>query len=490
MTAVSEKIFIIDYIINANKKKEKKHFSQNLSKNKKGEKKVKSESKVQKVMPIIMLVFVLALSMQEAFNICAPIIAEDFKINSSDVSFISAVALLTMGVANIVYTALSDFISIKKLLVSGIAIQVTGSLAGIFFSNSVLAVIFFRAIQMAGGSCAFALLILTATRYLNENIRMKYYGFNGACFSGGQMLGILFGGIFATYFGWRYLFIVPAMSVVCIPFIIKYLPEDSKEEKRKIDFTGIFLMATLALFISLYFNTMNSYIFLISILVAGVFLFYINKNKNAFITIEFFKNWKYMLVILVVLITYLTQGSYSFLFSFMVSKVHGIEPSKISMILLPSYAVSMIIGIFGSKITQKIGITKTLVTALGNMALGLVLGSIFLDKSIVVLILISCLFNGGFAILYTPVMTLVINSLPEKMRGTGLGFFNLSIKIASSTGIVITGKLLTLEILKNQGFINNMSKAGMVYSNILLIFLVIICVSFITVNIVKKFLIK
>ena len=319
---------------------------------------------------------------------------------------------------------------------------------------------------------------------------MKYYGYNGACFSGGQMLGILFGGIFATYLGWRYLFIVPAMSAVCIPFIMKYLPEDSKEEKRKIDFTGIFLMATLALFISLYFNTMNSHIFMISLLVAGVFLFYISKNKNAFITIEFFKNWKYMLVILVVLITYLTQGSYSFLFSFMVSKVHGIEPSRISMILLPSYAVSMVIGIFGSRITQKIGITRTLVTALGSMALGLVAGSIFLDKSIVVLILVSCLFNGGFAILYTPIMALVINSLPEKMRGTGLGFFNLSIKIASSTGIVITGKLLTVEFLKNNGLIGSMSEAGVIYSNILLIFLIVVSVSFVTVNIIKKVLIK
>lgn len=451
---------------------------------------MKDESKVQKVMPMIMLVFVLALSMQEAFNICAPIIVKDFKITSSDVSFISAIALLTMGVANIVYTALSDFISIKKLLVVGILIQTISSLAGIIFSNSFIAVIFFRALQMAGGSCAFALLILTATRYLDENVRMKYYGFNGACFSSGQMLGILFGGIFATYLGWKYLFFIPAMSIITIPAILKYLPEDSKEEKRKIDFLGIFLMATLALFISLYFNTLNSYLFMISIIIAGIFLFYISKNKNAFITIDFFRNWKYMLVILVVLITYLTQGSYSFLFSFMVSKVHGIEPSKISMILLPSYIVSMIIGILGSRITQKIGITKTLVTALGSMALGLILGSMFLDKSIALLIIVSCLFNGGFAILYTPIMTLVINSLPEKMRGTGVGFFNLAIKIASSTGIVITGKLLTVKFLQENSIISGVSSVGMVYSNILLVFLAIIFASFVTVNIIKKILIK
>lgn len=343
---------------------------------------------------------------------------------------------------------------------------------------------------MAGGTCSSALLILTATRYLDETTRMKYYGFNTACFSGGQLFGILLGGIFATYLGWKYLFIVPAFSLASIPFIMKYLPEDSREEKTKIDFLGISLMAALSLLISLYFNVMDIRLLFASAAVAVIFLVYISKNQNAFITIDFFKNWKYMLVILVVLVTYSTQGSYSFLFSFMASEVHGIEASRISMILLPSYAVSMAIGIMGSKITQKAGVTKTLAMALGSMALGLVLGSFFLDKSVILLAVMSCLFNGGFSILYTPIMTLVINSLPERMRGTGLGFFNLCIKITSSTGIVITGRLLTLSALQGKSLVSSMPVAGKAYSNILLIFLCVVVVSFVTINIVKKFLIK
>lgn len=451
---------------------------------------MEKENKVQKAMPMIMLAFILAGSLQEAFNICAPLIADNFKISSSDVSLISAVALLTMGVFMIIYTALSDFISVKKLLITGITVQVVASICGMIFNQSFLALIIFRAIQMAGGTCASALLILTATKYLPENIRMRYYGFTTACFSGGQLLGILIGGIFATYLSWKYLFIVPAISIISIPFIKKYLPEDSKAKNNKIDFLGIFMMATLALFISLYFNLMDTKILLLCGAIAILFLTYISKNRNTFITIDFFKNWKYMLVILVVIIIYLTQGSYSFLFSFMVSKVHQIEPSKISLLLLPSYIISMLIGIIGSKITQRIGVTKTLITGLGSMGLGLAIGSFSLDKSVILLVVMSCLFNGGFSILYTPVVTLVINSLPEKMRGTGVGFFNLCIKITSSTGIVITGKLLTLTSLQETSFISNISYNAKVYSNILIIFLGIIFLALITVNIVKKFLIK
>ena len=150
----------------------------------------------------------------------------------------------------------------------------------------------------------------------------------------------------------------------------------------------------------------------------------------------------------------------------------------------------MTIGILGSKITKKIGVFKTLITGLESMFLGLLIGSFLLDKNILPLIIMSCLFNGGFSILYTPIMTLVINSLPLKMRGTGLGFFNLCIKITSSTGIVITGKLLTINSLQDNAFITNISKNAIVYSNILLIFIGIIFTSFITVSIIYKSLIK
>lgn len=111
-----------------------------------------------------------------------------------------------------------------------------------------------------------------------------------------------------------------------------------------------------------------------------------------------------------------------------------------------------------------------------------------MEKNMAVLVVMSCLFNGGFSILYTPIMTLVINSLPERMRGTGLGFFNLCIKITSSTGIVITGQLLMMQGLQNASIVSGVSHAAAIYSNILLIFCGVVIVSLITANIIKRFL--
>ncbi|MGL9986485.1 MULTISPECIES: MFS transporter [Enterococcus] len=444
------------------------------------------KQEVKKAMPMIMLAFVLAGSMQEALNISAPLIIKDYAIDSAAVSMIAAVAMLTMGVSYVFYTALSDYISIKKLLIIGTLISAVGSLGAVFLSQSFIWLVIFRAIQMAGGTSASALLILTATRYLDVNTRMKYYGYNTACFSGGQIVGILAGGLFASYLEWKYLLILPLVSIITIPFVIKYLPDDAGEGKRKIDFIGISLLAGLSLLISLYFNLMNTNILLLAVVLAVVFLLYISKNNNAFITIDFFKNKSYMLVMLIVLVTYITQGSYSFLFSFMASNIHQIQPSQISMVLLPSYFVSMIIGIFGGRITQKVGVFPTLNLGLGSMFVGLLIGSFYLDKSLIVLLLVSTLFNGGFSILYTPVMTLVMDSLPESMRGTGLGFFNLCIKITSSSGIVITGRMLASPSLQKHSIIQGVSQSAVVYSNVLLAFLLMTVISILTINLGKR----
>lgn len=444
------------------------------------------KQEVKKAMPMIMLAFVLAGSMQEALNISAPLIIKDYAIDSAAVSMIAAVAMLTMGVSYVFYTALSDYISIKKLLIIGTLISAVGSLGAVFLSQSFIWLVIFRAIQMAGGTSASALLILTATRYLDVNTRMKYYGYNTACFSGGQIVGILAGGLFASYLEWKYLLILPLVSIITIPFVIKYLPDDAGEGKRKIDFIGISLLAGLSLLISLYFNLMNTNILLLAVVLAVVFLLYISKNNNAFITIDFFKNKSYMLVMLIVLVTYITQGSYSFLFSFMASNIHQIQPSQISMVLLPSYFVSMIIGIFGGRITQKVGVFPTLNLGLGSMFVGLLIGSFYLDKSLIVLLLVSTLFNGGFSILYTPVMTLVMDSLPESMRGTGLGFFNLCIKITSSSGIVITGRMLASPSLQKHSIIQGVSQSAVVYSNVLLAFLLMAVISILTINLGKR----
>ena len=63
--------------------------------------------------------------------------------------------------------------------------------------------------MIAGGTCGSGLMIITVTRYIREEEHARYYGFNTACVSISQALGVLLGGFFATFIGWRFGLLIP-----------------------------------------------------------------------------------------------------------------------------------------------------------------------------------------------------------------------------------------------------------------------------------------
>ncbi len=96
---------------------------------------MEEKNNIEKVMPMIMIVFILAGTLMEGFNISAPMISKDYEISSSTVSILSSVSLLVMGVAYMIYASLSDFLSVRKLMIIGIVILSLGSAVGFFFNR-------------------------------------------------------------------------------------------------------------------------------------------------------------------------------------------------------------------------------------------------------------------------------------------------------------------------------------------------------------------
>ncbi len=69
------------------------------------------------------------------FNIISPQLIVDFKIDSSTVSLLSMIGMLMMGIASVVYSTLSDSVSIRKLMIFGISLLNIGALLSLLFSN-------------------------------------------------------------------------------------------------------------------------------------------------------------------------------------------------------------------------------------------------------------------------------------------------------------------------------------------------------------------
>lgn len=172
-----------------------------------------------------------------------------------------------------IYATLSDSISIRKLIIFGVLIMCISSVLGFVFSHSFIMVVISRALQTFGGTSASALLIITVTKYLDEKTQVKYYGYNTACVQASMALGVLGGGFLSTYVSWRFLFLLPLITLLLVPSLLKNLPEDSKKTERKLDIAGISLISFITILLTLYFNNLNIILLLLSLFSIVLFVF-------------------------------------------------------------------------------------------------------------------------------------------------------------------------------------------------------------------------
>lgn len=438
---------------------------------------------------MIMLVFISSATMISVINIIAPQLTVDFGISPTTVSLLSMVAMLMMGVASVAYSTLSDFISIRRLMVFGVCLLNLGAVVGFLAAGRnfylLLAAV---AVMITGGTCGSGLMIILVTRYIHEREHAKYYGFNTACVSISQASGILLGGFFATYIGWRFAFLIPLVSLAALPSIIRYIPDEKIQKDGCLDIAGLVLLVGFTFMISMYFNMGSLLYLLISLVLLVVFFIYISKSSKAFININFFRNKNYVTAILLVALTFGIQNAFAFLFPFMAQGIYKSALDKVSLLLLPSYLFAAVIAMNSGRIVRHFKSFQTLCGALVIASAALIFSAFGADKGVIVLAVCACLFAGGFSLVYAPFMEIVIATLAPEQVGVGIGFFNLMTSIGPSILITLTGKMMSSgSFTHSLGLVKG---NAVLYSNILLVFMAVLLLVFIILNGKKKIFCK
>lgn len=447
---------------------------------------MQNKNYVYKVMPLLMLIMVCSASMLNAFSVIPSLLSQEFGLSAAIISRQTVAITLAMGVGGIAYASLADYVSIKRLLLVGICILSVGALMGFFFSGNFLMVVIASAVEIFGGQCSAATLLLVAVRYLDEQRCNKYYGYYMACINGSQLLGVLLGGVLASYVGWRYIFLFPLLSLLAIPSIIRYMPEDSKTSEQKVDILGIGILSMFTFFMTFYFNGQNILFLILAILLCIILCVYVKYRKNAFIKPDFFRNKKYTTAIILGGLMSSLLVAYPFLFSFLAAALHGLDAGTVSMLLLPSYAVAMVVAASAGKITAKLNIYKSMLIALFMSLVALIVEAIFMEKSVVLLVVGSCVFSAGLSLYSPTVQELIFQALPPDKTGVGSGIFGLIFNIGMSLGAAITGALLGSQILQQNTIIPGVGATAAIYSNILLAFTTVIILGAIIITVNKK----
>lgn len=434
------------------------------------------EAKIKKAVPAVLALMIFALVIDNSFKIISPDLAKAFNISASTVSWQVTLAGLVIGIGAIVYASLSDSISVRTLLAIGILLICVGSLLGFIFQKSFLMVVVSRIIQAAGLGSAETLYVIFVAKYFKESEHKKYLGFSTSSYAISQVIGTITGGYISTYLSWQVLFLIPLLTLIILPFILKYIPKE-KVKAKNVDFIGFILVASVAATLMLFVSEFQ-WIFLVGFIIALIlFLIYISKNKNAFISIKFFTNRNFISVLLVAFVIYSVQLAFIFMFPFLVESIYHYRLDQISLLLVPSYVLAATVGALSGKVAKKIGSKQCIEMAIIGIIISLILGAFFIETSVWVFVFVMILFSSSFALMYAPMIDTLTRTISKEKTGTAIGFYNFCLNIATSIGITYVAVFMESKSLgKNiTGLFNN--AISIQYSNVLLVLAVISAVA-------------
>ena len=447
------------------------------------------ERKIFKVMPWLFFLQFMQWFNENLFFISLPNITSFFGMTVAGSSWVISIAGIAFGVGCGVYAVLADITSMRKIFLFGVILFLTGSIIGFIFSDIFWMVIIARLIQTAGSGVVPACLFLFIIKYIPGKHKVRYFGYSAAVFQLSAALGNVAGGFVSQHLPWKYCFLFPLIIVICIPAFVKYLPTEEFESK-KIDVLGALLLAMVIILIISAISTLNVYIFGITLLLIIVFIFNSRSQNKAgnepFINMTHFKNYKFVLGLLIGIMIMAVQTGVFFVFPFLMIDIYNMSPVYIGIMYLPANCFAFFSGIFAGKIAEKIGKANCAIFGMIISGTGILIFSLCMGLSLKFMIWALIMFSSGYPFFFSGFMATFSQFLPAKHEGVCIGIYNILTNLQASIfpvvlGIVISANLFDVRILS---IMDNISVIN--FSNIFLLFVVLFIISLILFKLLMK----
>lgn len=409
---------------------------------------------------------------ETVFNVALPDIAGQFGITPALANWVNTSFILSFSVGSAVYGKISDRFGSKKLLMFGLLVYSGGSLLG-FLAHMYLPALFAaRFIQGIGASSVPALIMVMITRFIGPNSRGKAFGMVGSLVALGEGIGPALGGLITQYVHWSFLFMIPIMTLVVLPFLYKILPSELTVSKEKVDVAGIILLSAGILLFSIFTTHYHWISLVLSILLIGGFAYHIVRVKDPFIEPALFQNSKFIIGVVSGCILLGTTAGFLSMVPYMMRNIHQLGAGLIgSGVLLPGTMGVILFGFIGGILVDKRGNRSALTTGLFMILISFLVLSLLLDQSpwLTTGVLIAIL--GGLSFIKTAISNTVAESLDPANAGAGMGMLSFACFLSEGFGIAIVGGMLSQKQLAAR-LIHLENPAASLYSNILLVLLI------------------
>ena len=377
----------------------------------------------EKLMLVVAFTLVLSSMSATMFNIVLPEMSREFAMSYAQVSWVSTAYLLIYAIGSAIYGKLADTFRLKNLLTFGLGCFLVGSLVGLA-AQAYWMVLLGRIVQATGAAVIPATAMIVPVRYFPAERRGRALGLTATGLAIGNALGPVVTALLLGFAHWRWLFAIPMLLLLTLPFYRKYLG-DERGAGGRIDWVSGALLAAAVASLLLAVTGGNGILGAASLALLLLFVLRIRRAAAPFVPPHLFRNGDYSLGLLLSVLVMGIGFSLLFLTPQLLAEVNGMEAQYIGYVMVPAAAVAALLGRTAGKFADTRGNP-----ALFGLASALLMGaflllSVFAGAAPVWIALLLIAGQVGQMFMQIALTNTVSRTLPREQTGVGMGLLSM-----------------------------------------------------------------
>lgn len=391
---------------------------------------------------IKLLAFTLIISSMSAtmFNIVLPEIRRDFDLSVAQVSWVSTAYLLIYAVGSVIYGKLLDRYQARNLITFGLLVFASGSLLGLL-AGSFPFVLMARILQAVGASVIPALAMLIPVRYFPPERRGHALGISATGLALGNAIGPIISSLLVSFVHWRWLFAIPLLILLTLPFYRKHLSSEIKDSGH-IDWLGGGLLTGTVALLLLAITQGNLWLGAGSALMVIGFICRIRTAADPFISRTLMRDRIYLSGLLIAAVVMSVSYALPFLTPQLLADINGLGPGVIGFVMVPGACLSAYLGRKVGKLADSKGNSFVYHTASLLLFSCFLLLSLLVESPAVLIGLIVALGNVGQMFMQIVLSNTISRSIPKDQIGVGMGMLTLCNFLSGAVATGIYGKVM------------------------------------------------
>lgn len=363
--------------------------------------------------------------MGSAVNIALPTIGQDLNMHAVELSWIAMGFLLSAAVFLVPFGKLADIWGRRRMMLIG---NIVFTLATLLcaFSNSGSMLIASRVLQGIGSAMGVSSGMAIIISAFPAEMRGRVIGWNTTAVYVGLSAAPMLGGFLTRTLGWHSLFYVNAVAGILVVAGILYgvKAEWAEAKNERFDLIGslIYLPSMSALMYGFSQMPGRTALFLVVSGAVGLiaFIFWELRDKSPVLDIKLFsRNKTFAFSNLAALINYAATFAITFILSFYLQDVRGLDPFHAGLVLVIQPVMMAIVASVSGRMSDRID--SRLLSSAGMALISACLFTLIflsIQTSYVYLFIVLFVLGIGFGLFSSPNTNSVMSSVEKKFLGT------------------------------------------------------------------------